>query len=72
MGYRSVLISLRTKKSRRLMWDFVMVAAVAGIIYGTVEYIQYAGPWKALVAIPLLMVMSWMAVTILYPMWFRD
>jgi len=49
-----------------------MVAAVGGILYGTLEYIQYAGAWKALVAIPLMLVMGWMAATMIYPLWFRD
>ena len=72
MGYRNVLTSLKTRKSRKLFWDLVMVAAIAGLIYGSLEYIQYAGPWKALVIIPLMLVMGWMAVTMIYPMWFRD
>jgi len=58
--------------ARRLFWDFVMVAAIGGIIYGAVEYVEYAGPWKALVMIPLLGVLGYLAVEIIGPMWFRD
>jgi hypothetical protein len=57
---------------RRMMWDLVMLAAIGGIIYGSIEYIAYAGPWKALVIVPLLMVSGWLAVSMLYPLWYRD
>jgi len=61
-----------TPGQRKLWWNFVLVAAVAGIIYGSIEYIQYAGPWKALVMIPLMLVLGYLAVQVVYPLWFRD
>lgn len=59
-------------RTRRHLWDAVTIIAVGGIIYGSFEFIEYNGPWKALVYIPLMLVLGWMAVQILYPMWFRD
>jgi len=49
-----------------------MVVAAAGVVYGSIEYIQYADPWKALVMIPLMLVLGWLAVEVVYPMWFGD
>ena len=57
---------------RKLFWDFVAVAAIGGIIFGSINYIEQAGPWKALVIIPLMMVLGYMAFSMIYPMWFRD
>jgi hypothetical protein len=51
------------------MWDAIAVGTSVGIIYGTVEYIEYAGPWKALVAVPLMLVLGYLAVEIIYPLW---
>ena len=59
-------------RTRRLMWDLVTVLAAIGLIYGTFEYIEYAGAWKALVMVPAMMVLGWMAVNLLYPMWFPN
>jgi len=58
--------------ARRLFWDFVTVAAIGGIIYSSIEFIQFAGPWKALVYIPLMLVLGWLAINMIYPLWFRD
>jgi len=49
-----------------------MVATIAGIIYGSLEYIEYKGVWNALVVIPLMLVLGYLAVEILYSLWFRD
>jgi hypothetical protein len=56
-------------QTRRLLWDLVAVIASVGVIYGTIEYIEYAGPWKALVAIPLMLVLGFLAVEVVYPLW---
>ena len=61
-----------SRKQRRLWWDFVALIGFAGIIYGAIEYIEAAGAWKALVMIPLMLVLGYMAVEILYPLWFRE
>jgi hypothetical protein len=58
------------KRYRKLFWDLMIVAAVAGFIYGTVEYVQYAGPWTALVMVPLMALLGYLAMEIIYPMWF--
>jgi hypothetical protein len=52
------------------MWDAIAVGASVGIIYGTVEYIEYAGPWKALVVVPLMLVLGYLGVEVIYPLWF--
>jgi hypothetical protein len=57
---------------RKLLWDLVAVAAICGLIYGTVEFYQYAGPWKTLVMVPLMFVLGWMAINFIYPLWFGD
>jgi len=42
------------------------------VVYGAVEYFQYAGPWKTLVMVPLMLVLGYLAVEVLYPLWFKD
>jgi hypothetical protein len=55
---------------RRFTWDIVVVVAIAGLIYGIVEFYNYAGPWKTLVVAPLMAIVGYLAVEICYPMWF--
>ena len=59
-------------KYRKLWWDLVTVAALAGVVYSTIEYVEYAGPWKALLMVPLMILAGYLAVEVLYPLWFRD
>lgn len=54
------------------MWDFVALAAAGGVIYGTIEYVDYAGPWKTLMMIPLMLALGWMAMNLVYPLWFGN
>ncbi len=61
---------LRKKRYRKLFWDLVTVAAIVGLIYGIVEYYDYAGPWKTLIMVPVMVVLGYLAVEICYPMWF--
>ena len=61
-----------TPGQRKLWWNLVMVAAVAGIICGSIEMIEYWGVWKALMAIPLMGVLGYLAVEVLYPLWFKE
>jgi len=55
-----------------LFWDLVAAAVIAGIIYGAIQYVEFAGPWKALVVIPLMLVTGFFAASMLYPLWFRE
>jgi len=48
-----------------------MVVAAGGIVYAAVEYVA-VDPWKALVIIPLMAVSGYLAVEMLYPLWFRE
>ena len=63
---------LRKKRHHRLFWDLVAAAVIAGIIYGAIQYVEFAGPWKALVVIPLMLVTGFFAASMLYPLWFRE
>jgi hypothetical protein len=47
-----------------------MLFAAAGFIYGAIEYYYYAGPWKALAMVPLMAMLGYLAMEIIYPMWF--
>jgi len=49
-----------------------MVGATAGVIYGSLEYIEYNGILNGLVVVPLMLVLGYLAVEIIYPMWFGD
>ena len=62
-------MSLISPKLHKLLWDLVAIAASAGVIYGTVQYLEYAGPWKTLVMVPLMLVLGWLAVNVIYPLW---
>jgi hypothetical protein len=55
---------------RRWLWDLTAIAAVAGMIYGAIEYYEYAGPWKTLVMVPLMFVLGWLGVNVIYPLWY--
>jgi hypothetical protein len=55
---------------RRLAWDIVTVAVIAVLIYGIVEFYDYAGLWKTLIVVPLTALLGYLAVEILYPFWF--
>ena len=56
---------------RKLFWELVMVAAAGGIVYAAVEYVA-VDPWKALVIIPLMAVSGYLAVEVLYPLWWGE
>jgi len=56
---------------RKLFWELVMVAAAGGFVYAAVEYAT-VDPWKALVMIPLMAVLGYLAVEVLYPLWFGE
>jgi len=58
--------------SRKLIWDFVTVAAIGGIVWGGFQYYEFAGPWKSLVMIPLMLALGWLMIATLYPLWFSD
>jgi hypothetical protein len=57
---------------RRLAWDIVTVVAVAGLIYGTIEYYSYAGLWSTLIMVPLMAILGYLAFEIIYPLWFGN
>jgi len=60
------------RKQRKLWWDFVAVIAAAGLIYGIIEYVEVAGVWRSMVMVPMMLVLGFLAVEIVYPLWFRD
>ena len=69
-------MSLISPKLHKLLWDLVAVAASAGVVYGTIQYLEYVGPWKTLVMVLLMLVLGWLvlvlgwlAVTVIYPLW---
>ena len=57
-------------KINQIFWALAPYLGVAGIIYGTWEYAIYYGLWMALLVSGLMGIMGWLAVEILYPMWF--
>jgi len=66
------MIKRMGRRQRRLWWDAVAIVAAAGAIYSAIEYVEYAGPWKALVMVPLMLVLGYLAVEVLYPLWFKE
>ena len=57
-------------KIREVFWFLAPYIGIAGIIYGTWEYTIYYGLWKALLVAGAMGLLGWMAVEMLYPMWF--
>jgi len=56
----------------KLFWDAVTILAGIGIILGTMWYAQYLGWGKALLMSVGAGIMGYMALNMLYPLWFRD
>jgi len=56
----------------RLLWDAVALLAASGLIYVSIEFYNIYGPWKSLAMVPAMLVLGWMAVNLLYPMWYGD
>ena len=65
-------MSLINPKLRKLLWDLVAIVAAVGVIYGTIQYFEHAGAWKTLVMVPLLLVLGYLAIEVIYPLWYGN
>jgi len=55
---------------RRRFWDLVTVAAIAGVLYSTLQMVEYHGWSKGLVGAIAAGALGILAVQVLYPLWF--
>jgi hypothetical protein len=61
------------RRLHRLAWDAVTVLAIAGIIWGVLEYAGALG-WPKALAMGVIMVLAgYLGLQVIYPLWFgRD
>jgi hypothetical protein len=59
-------------RARHLLWDLVAVAAVVGVVYGTFESISDYGFWKGLALAVVATIAGYLAMHMLYPLWFTE
>ena len=53
-----------------VFWFLAPYIGVVGVIFGTWQYMIYYGWWQALLVSGGCGLLGWMAVEMLYPMWF--
>lgn len=59
----------RPLRLRALFWRVVEISAALALVYGVWTMVEFYG-WRGLAASFAAAVLGWMAVNMLYPLWF--